>query len=298
MKEAVLENIVAFIQRRSCLWYAEHKRATLKKRLKERMTILQLPDISSYWQYLRSSETEESRLLDLITINETSFFRNPCQYDYLARWIIPEIETERGKTVIRSWGNEGKVPSARSIMKIRVLCAGCSTGEEPYSAAMTILDSLKYPNAWKIEIIAGDISDSCLKTAAEGFYENDRLKGLPQHFIKRYTVPNHSGTSVKDEVKGVIRFCRLNLDDVINGASIPGEMNSDGSFDVIFCRNVMIYFSTETQQQLVDAIFRLLTPGGYFFTGDVEPLHMYNHHFETVRESGCLIYRKAETLND
>ena len=103
---------------------------------------------------------------------------------------------------------------------------------------------------------------------------------------------------LKHEIKDLIRFCRLNLNDVINGHLLPGQNSKKDCYDIIFCRNVMIYFSSQAQQKLVDALFNLLAPGGYLFTGDVEPLHLYDHNFEAVREAGCLIYRKMETSRD
>jgi chemotaxis protein methyltransferase CheR len=256
-----------------------------------------MPDFASYWHYLRDSAQEESILLDLITINETSFFRNPGQFRYIAERIIPEVEEGRGKEVIRSWGSLNTV-TPRSIMKMRILCAGCSTGEEPYSVAMTLFDALRYPRVWDIEILAGDLSESCLKTGEAGYYEADRMKGLPIAFIDKYMEKRDKGAVVKEEIKRLIRFCRLNLNDIINGEPFPGLISGTEQFDMIFCRNVMIYFSPETQQQLVDTLSRLLIPGGYLFTGDAEPLHLYNHVFEAVREAGCLIYRKMETLKN
>jgi len=193
--------------------------------------------------------------------------------------------------------------SPRSIMNIRVLCAGCSTGEEPYSVAMALFDALKYPRAWNVEIVAGDLSESCIKMAAAGYYERERLKGIPPSYAGRYMEKHGKGAIVKDEIKRLVRFCSLNLNDIMDGEPLPGMKSGDKQFDdkqfdIIFCRNVMIYFSTEAQQQLVDTLFRLLIPGGYLFTGDAEPLHLYNHQFETVRDAGCLIYRKSEAVEN
>ncbi len=296
MNEAVLDNIADFIQERSCLLFTEHKRPMLKQRLEERLAYLGLPDLTAYWNYLRNAVHEECKLLDLITINETSFFRNTGQFRFITERIIPELETEKGKEVMRSWGSIDPVPQG-SIMKVRILCAGCSTGEEPYSVAMALFDRLRYPKAWDTEILAGDLSESCIRTASAGYYETDRLKGLPVAYANKYMERHGAGSVVKDEIKRLVRFCHMNLVDVINGVPLPGQERDNELFDIIFCRNVMIYFSPETQQQLVDTLFRLLIPGGYLFTGDAEPLHLYNHDFEPVREAGCLIYRKKETSN-
>ncbi|MCM2357079.1 MAG: protein-glutamate O-methyltransferase CheR [Geobacteraceae bacterium] len=293
MEEALLDTIAHFVQKRSRLCFREQKRSILRQRLTERLTHLGMPGLADYWGYLRNSAKEEPILLDLLTINETSFFRNPGQFRFLTERIVPTLEKTRGEEVIRSWGRAAPAPPG-SIMKLRILCAGCSTGEEPYSVAMALFATLRYPRAWDIEILAGDLSDSCIRTAAAGYYDAERLKGLPATHIDRYMERRGNGAVVKDEIKGLIRFCRLNLNDVINGGPLPGPEDGNEPFDIIFCRNVMIYFSPETQQQLVDTLFRLLVPGGYLFTGDAEPLHLYDHEFAPVPDAGCLIYRKME----
>jgi chemotaxis protein methyltransferase CheR len=297
MKEMAIDTIAQFIYQRSRLSFTGHKKAVLGQRLEERMIRLGLPDLASYWNYVKVNPQEVPLLLDLLTTNETFFFRNVKQFEYLRQRIIPLLEEERGQEVIRSWGNERQV-SPQSIMKLRILCAGCSTGEEPYSVAMTLLDALKYPKAWDIEILAGDLSESCIAHGAAGYYENARLKGLPPKYIDTYMDRTVEGATVRDEVKALIRFCCLNLGDIINGAAFPGVPHDFAGFDIIFCRNVMIYFSAEAQQQLVDALSRSLLPRGFLFTGDAEPLHLYDHELETVHEAGCLIYRKTETRKD
>ncbi len=293
----MIDTIAQYIYNRSMLSFTGHKKAVLRQRLEERMTSLELPNLAAYWDYMRQNSHEEPMLFDLLTTNETFFFRNGKQFDYLRQTIVPFIEEERGREVIRSWGQERPV-SSQSIMKLRILCAGCSTGEEPYSVAMTLLDALRYPKAWDIEILAGDISESCITFAAAGYYENTRLKGMPHSCAGKYMRRTADGATVQDEVKRLVRFCRLNLGNIINGEPFPGFPPDFAGFDIIFCRNVMIYFSVEAQQQLVDTLSRSLLPGGFLFTGDAEPLHLYDHKLEAVREAGCLIYRNAETRKD
>lgn len=297
MKETTIDILAQFIYQRSRLSFTGHKKAVLRQRLEERMTRLQLPDLAAYWDYVQANPHEEPLLFDLLTTNETVFFRNGKQFDYLRQRILPFLEGERGQDVIRSWGNDRPI-SPQSIMKLRILCAGCSTGEEPYSVAMTLLEALKYPKAWDIEILAGDLSESCIAFAVAGHYESTRLKGLPAAYLEKYMERTADGAMVKDEVKRLVRFCRLNLGNIINGEAFPGYPCDFAGFDVIFCRNVMIYFSAEAQQQLVDTLSRSLRPGGFLFTGDAEPLHLYDHDLETVREAGCLIYRKTEMRNN
>lgn len=293
MVDLHMDKIREYVRERSRLSFAGHKKAVLRQRLETRLEALHLPDFASYWEYLQRVPAETGILLDLLTTNETFFFRNPEQFRYLREKILPALELKRGLEVVRSWGQERQASSA-SIMKLRILCAGCSTGEEPYSIAMTLLDGLRYPKAWDIRIVAGDLSESCLATARRGFYEAERLAGLPAPYREKYMNECAGGATVLDAVKELVTFVPLNLNDVMNGAPLTGEMNDWGGFDIVFCRNVMIYFSPACQQTLVDTLHRLLVPGGYLFTGDAEPLHLFAHEFAIVKEAGCLIYQKME----
>lgn len=288
----MLDEIARYVCEQSRLYFPGHKLSFLKSRLETRLLELNLPDLAAYRAYLHASPAEGAALVDRLTTNETSFFRNPKQFHFLMQNIVPEWEQEKGKKVIKSWGRSVQEP-ATSIMKLRVLCAGCSTGEEPYSVAMTLLEALRYPRAWDIEILAGDISASCIRTAMTGFYEEERLRGLPQVYREKYLTQGVGGATVNTDVKKLIRFSHMNLGDIINGDSFP-RAGEDFRFDIIFCRNVMIYFSAASQQQLVNALFRALVPGGYLFTGDAEPLHLYDHEFATVHDAGCLVYKKLE----
>lgn len=296
MGDAYLDKISDFVSQRSRLCFSGHKREMLRHRLGNRLEQLGLANFAAYWHYLKQTAGEEARLLNCLTTNETFFFRNPDQFSHLRDVIIPDIERLRGIDVVRSWGGGCQVP-ASSIMKLRILSAGCSTGEEPYSIAMTLLESLRYPKAWDLEIIAGDLNESCLKTAAKGYYEKDRLKNIPDRYVDKYLQRDDDGALIREEVKNMVSFVPLNLNGLMQGESFPGAVSLSAQFDVIFCRNVMIYFSASCQQMLVDALHRLLVPGGYLFTGDAEPLHLFDHNFETIKGARCLIYKKTEMTN-
>lgn len=271
------DRIALFLREKCRLSFTGHKRTILRRRLETRLEQLNLPDFSSYWEFLLGNPAEEGHLYDLATTNETSFFRNREQFDFLRNDIIPRLAS-RSTSLPRS---------------IRILSAGCSTGEEPYSIAMTLLDALIDPAEWRLEIVAGDISESCLQVARTGYYENDRLRKLPRGYRERFMVSDAEGATVCDELKKIVRFIRLNLDDLMNSES-PAWSAGLGFFDIVFCRNVMIYFAPSCQQLLVDTLHHLLLPGGYLFTGDAEPLHLFRHEFSPVAAAGCLIYQKME----
>lgn len=297
MEEKDLTCIARFIHERTGLSFAGHKKRLLRLRLEERLIQLGISDLGAYAKRIVSDESEQTHVLELLTTNETSFFRNPRQFEYLMGRLIPALEEEKGKKVMCSWG-ESPTVSTSSSLKMRILCAGCSTGEEPYSVAMALLETLRYPRAWDIEILAGDLSESCIRAARKGFYEAEKLKGLPDNFREKFTDYIPGGINIKPDVKKLIRFSVINLNDIIQGADFPGLSTGFTGFDMIFCRNVLIYFSLASQQHLVDLLYRSLAHGGYLFTGDVEPLHLYTHNFTAVRDAGCLIYRKMETVAD
>lgn len=270
------DKITLFLRHKSRLSFAGHKRTILRRRLEARLTQLNLPDFRSYWSFLLGNPSEEANLYDLATTNETSFFRNGAQFGYLRNFIGPELEQR----------------AAETSRPIRVLSAGCSTGEEPYSIAMTMLDSFCNQGETRLEIVAGDISESCLQVARTGYYDNDRLDKLPSGYRERFMEECGEGATVSAAVKKCIRFIRMNLDDLMKPDQTVWSVG--GGFDVIFCRNVMIYFAPDCQQVLVDTLHRLLLPGGFLFTGDAEPLHLFRHEFNPVATAGCLIYQKTE----
>lgn len=295
MSEEYLEKIRGWVFERSRLHFGGHKLALLRQRLQSRMAHLGLADYRAYWERLQQAAPERHALFDLLTTNESSFFRDPGQFGHLQEVILPELEQSRGRELIRSWGSGGTV-TARKIMKLRILCAGCSRGEEPYSVAISLLEGLRYPKAWDLEIVAGDLSQSCLESARAGFYPAERLKGLPKRLLQKYFTPVDGGAVVADELRQLVTILPLNLNDLMNGEPAPGTGGEPCCFDIIFCRNVMIYFAPSCQQLLVETLYRLLVPGGYLLTGDAEPLHLFSHDFVALPDAGCLIYRKMERL--
>jgi chemotaxis protein methyltransferase CheR len=290
MDQMTIAAIADLVERRSRLSFAGRKTEQLRRRVLERMAVLGVDDPQAYRSRLQRDEGEEAALLDLLTTNETFFFRNPRQFDYLMERIVPRLESERGEQVMQGWGTHG-IFSPESRMKLRIFCAGCSTGEEPYSLAMALLRTIRYPRAWDIRICAVDLSRACLESAERGWYGDHRLRSLAPEFRRRYLEPCGEGMTVTEEVRRMVSFAPYNLGRMLDGEPLP--FGGEETFDLIFCRNVMIYFSFESQQELVAALSRRLHPGGYLFTGDGEPLHLYRHDLQAVDEAGCLIYRKA-----
>lgn len=238
---------------------SENKRPLLASRLSKRLRDLGLQTFSEYYDHLMrdSSRDEFTRMLDLISTNKTDFFREPKHFDYLRERILPELEHEK---------------------RIRIWSSACSTGEEPYTIAMTLFEHVKNPSQWDFKILASDLSTRVLAKAAAGLYDQDRFRDVPPEIIKRHFLRGrgeHLGQfKVKPHLSEIIQFRRLNLMDERFPIKTP--------LDLILCRNVMIYFDRPTQETLVNKFHRYLKPGGYLFIGHSESLQWVNHPFKAL----------------
>ena len=242
-------------------------RARLAKRVRE-------SGCSSFPDYLNYVESDKSGrefclLVDAISTNLTSFFRENQHFDYLKNVFLPGLIARK---------------QAKKDNKIRCWSAGCSTGEEPYSIAITLLDFLEGKMNWDIKILATDISTKVLSNAQEGIYDCQKvapvLPALKHKYLSSIKTEHGQLYSVKDNLKKIVCFGRLNL---------MKEWPIKGPLDFIFCRNVMIYFDKQTQQKLVSRYYDYLDKGGILFTGHSESLTGIQHSFSYIQPT---IYMK------
>ncbi|MGZ8459706.1 MAG: CheR family methyltransferase [Candidatus Deferrimicrobiaceae bacterium] len=250
------------------------KKELLRARLGK---ILRPRGIASFREYLTLVEEDRTGeeltfLLDAISTNLTSFFREGDHFRFLETTVLPHLDATR---------------KARGERKIRAWSAGCSSGEEPYSLAITLLDALGGGAGWDIRLLATDLSTKVLAMARNGLYASDRVKGVSPQVVARhfFTETGNDGRKffrVSPAVRGLITFGHLNLLE-------PYPFR--GPFDFIFCRNVMIYFDKKTQETLVNGFYRYLADGGHLFIGLSESLNGVAHSFQYVRPS---VYRKTE----
>jgi chemotaxis protein methyltransferase CheR len=227
-------------------------------------------DVSTYLrQVLAGNGTDDfHRLVDALSTNLTSFFRESHHFDYLGGQLLPALAQRR-----RSRGGS---------LRLRGWSAGCSTGEEPYTIAITVLDAMTaHGISGDFRLLATDISSKVLETAARGHYPRIRTLGVPPRQRQRFFHDlDHDTTAVTDELRNTIIFNYLNL---------QSPWPFTGIFDFIFCRNVMIYFDRPTQERLVNRFYNILAPGGMFFTGHSESLAGLEHRFRYVQPT---IYTK------
>lgn len=260
LRKKVFQEISRIIYKACGIRLVHGKEELVRSRLLKRLRTLGLPDFEAYMQYVRNkkNESELKVMIESLTTNKTSFFRESPHYEYIRTAILPLL-IKRG-TGVRIWS------------------AGCSSGEEPYSIAILLNEEVSYLNRNKFRILATDISTPILEKARKGEYEKEGLLGVPVYLQKKYFTPVLSAPvptyRVKDTIKDMVRYANLNL-----MAAWPMK----GNFDLIFCRNVMIYFDTATQQDLVRRFYEMLVPGGYFFVGHSESLIASGCKFKYVR---------------
>ncbi|MBN2106480.1 MAG: methyltransferase domain-containing protein [Deltaproteobacteria bacterium] len=242
------------------------KEAMVSARIAKRMRAIGIETHEQYLQFLLQEESgnEITHFLDVISTNVTSFFREPSHFEFLAK-------------NVENWIAKGKD-------RIRIWCAAASTGEEPYSIAMTLLDAAGGRNV-DMRILATDISTSALSRAKKGMYSSSALEGVPELYKRRFFVRQKQNNeivyTVADVLKNIIVFRRLNL------SKPPFPMT--GRLDIVFCRNVMIYFDNSVRSRLVNEIHRLLVPSGYLLTGHAEGLTSVKTELRCLEPS---IYQK------
>ncbi|HEX6965191.1 MAG TPA: protein-glutamate O-methyltransferase [Gemmatimonadaceae bacterium] len=242
------------------------KEELVRSRLAGRLRALGLDSFEAYIAYVEYDATgrELAEMVDAITTNKTSFFREPLHFDHLREQTLPMLRARGGP--VRLWS------------------AGCSSGEEPYSLAMLVRDTIPEGEWCDVRILATDISRRMLDRARAAVYEDDAVRELPADVVMRHFMVEDAHPPrtyrVRDAVRALVRIAHLNL---------MSAWPMRGPFDVIFCRNVMIYFDRATQQQLIDRFWELLAPGGELFVGHAESLTGLAHQFTYVRPA---VYRR------
>jgi chemotaxis protein methyltransferase CheR len=266
MEQRVFEKFKTLIYEKSGITLGPQKVALVSARVGKRMRTLGLAEHGDYLQrlYDDTTGTELVQLLDAISTNVTSFFRESAHFDFLGE-------------ALAQWRGQGQ-------RRFRIWSAASSTGEEPYTIAMTALEALKEP-AIDLKILATDISTRVLEVCRRGQYAHARVEPVPPALLHKYFQKQQNGHDpvyeVTEELKRLVKFGRLNL------STPPFPMT--GPLDVVFCRNVMIYFDEAVRRRLVGEVERLLKPGGFFMIGHSESLTGLTNRFRIIKPS---VYRK------
>jgi len=248
------------------------KKELVRARLSKRLRAGNFRTFSDYIKYILEDRTGEefSILIDVMSTNLTSFFREVQHFEFLQNKLLPEMLDRKQKN---------------RDFKIRTWSAGCSSGEEPYSIAITLLDSVKEQDRWNIKVLATDISTRMLQSAQTGIYDGKRIEPVSPQQKNRYLMMRKENGQKLFEVAPALRKIVF-----FNYLNLMQEWPIKGPLDFIFCRNVMIYFDKPTQQNLVSRFYDILGPGGTLFTGHSESLTGIKHKFNYVQPT---IYSKT-----
>ena len=256
------------------MYFPDEKRYYFESRFQRRMEAMGHTSFLQYYQFLKignGRREELYKLMSELTINETSFFRNAAHFTVFQNLVVPEIV---------------KMKEGQMVKRLRIWSAGCSSGEEPYTLAMILNEMRKgILKGWTFEIHATDISDSILEIAKKAVYLDNAVKNMPEYYRDKYFVHTDHTWSVVDMVKRDVRFSNLNLSDDM-------AMVFQKGFDVILCKNVLIYFSLDSKKRVLQHFFNNLNSGGYLFVGFSESLFGIANRFSLIRFPGGMMYRK------
>jgi len=257
--------IKALIYNHSGIHFSTINRSILESRLKERLKVIKMTSARKYYNLLLVNRDELNILLDSVTTNLTRFFRNYGHFKAFEKYVVEKIMDYK---------------SAKNCKYIRVWSAGCATGEEPYSIAMVLKDKL--PSNIKIQVIGSDISLKSLMTAKQGYYPENRVKDVPGYYLKRYFEKKSDGYTIKEEIRNLIQFDYHNL------KFDSGQQ----AFDIVFCRNVIIYFDSEAQKATINRLWRAMSEYSFLFIGHSESLFGMNTKFKFVKTEWTTLYAK------
>ncbi len=255
------------IRERFGIYYDDTKQFLLQSRLQTRLLKCRLNDFGAYFTYLTTSlerEKEWAELASVLSNNETYFFRERAQLDVLATQVVDE--------------------AAKTGGRLRIWSSACSTGEEPFTIAMMLAQTRKLASS-ALTIRATDLSPRALEKANTGFYRELSFRATAPEMVQKYFRPFEGGFFINDDIKRMVEFSRLNLLESRAVASM-------GTFDAIFCRNVLIYFDKPTQKRVVEAFANALRPGGYLFLGHAESIMRLTDLYEPVISPKAIYYQR------
>ncbi len=272
LEHETFEQLKQLVYQHSGIYLTENKRGFIENRLSKRLQSLSLNNYSEYLSFLISQgkqSGEIEKLINLVTITETNFFRDEAQLNALIEVVLPDLLKEKS-----------------APEKIRILSVGCATGEEVYSIIMLIDNSFsEILKSERLEIVGTDINHQALQKAYKGVYQSFSLRGIPPEYKKKYFQSKGDVYVIHPRIRKHIQFRHVSLID-------STAMLELGKFDIIFCRNVLIFFDQMAREKSVLILSELLKPGGYLFVGQAETLHGLNHSLELVLFRKSMGYKK------
>jgi len=267
LSEHELSEIRMLIEERTGIHFDASRERFFSTRVREHLQERAYARGTELLRAARKSNVEYESLLEKLLTQETSFFRYPAVFEAFEKHVLPELHVKK------FW---------RNPRTLRVWSAGCSTGEEPYSIAITVLDTLSFADAWEVEILATDIGRQALKTAERGVYSGRSISSVNDRQLAAHFSPVNGSHQVKSRLRKIVSFAQMNL-------ASPVYV---GHMDLIFCMNVLIYFSEQRRRALVQRFYDALEPGGYLFLGHSESISKMPVKFQAIVLGDCIMYRK------
>jgi chemotaxis protein methyltransferase CheR len=253
------------------IFLGDGKKYLVESRLVGHLADKGFTSFEEYYQYLKRSGdcAEEESFFDAMTTNETYFFRDSPQLDFFEKLVVPMIKSENA-----------------AGRKFRIWSAGCSSGEEPYTLAVMVKTALPGITMQQLEIIGTDLSKTCLGLAKAGIYSAYSIRNMPEAALARFFLKKTNEYCISREIRELVRLDKLNLSDQLS-------LNRMRGFNLIFCKNVFIYFSDEVRMKIAGSFNKALLPGGMLVLGPSEYLKDCNHLFAPQKHGQCVYYRKV-----
>ncbi|MBV7273373.1 protein-glutamate O-methyltransferase CheR [Clostridium sp. PL3] len=270
--DELYEDYVKYVFKKTGLNYGVNKKYFVEKRIKNRMADLNIEDFKEYYNLIRFSEDESEfyKLVNDLTVNETYFFRDFPQFQNFAEEILPIIIKDKQK---------------RGDYNLRIWSAACSTGEEPYTLAIILLEMLEEPEKWNIEIVASDINELVIEAAKVGIYDERAVREVPPEYLYKYFTKIEDKYLINLKLRKSVKFKKLNLFDF-------EEMELMTNYDFIFCRNVLIYFNNRSRKMVVDSFYNSLNSGGFIFLGHSESIGRISAAYKAQKIGSIIVYSK------
>ncbi|HBF87316.1 MAG TPA: chemotaxis protein CheR [Bacteroidales bacterium] len=270
MSNSTFDKFSKFIKDELGIKMPLEKKIMLESRLQKRLKALNFDSFDEYYNYVFSNngkETELIHMMDIVTTNKTDFFREPAHFEFMQEYAIPEFSNKYGNRPMKIWS------------------AGCSSGEEPYTIAMVLNEAVERNQLYDFQILGTDISVGILQKAFDATYQFSRVEPIPNTLLKKYFLkhkdPNNKIVRVIPQIRKKTTYQRLNFMD--------NTYNIQETFDIVFCRNVLIYFDRETQEKVINRLCTKLKTGGYFFLGHSESLSGFDVPLQNIKPT---VFRK------
>ena len=272
LSDELFDKFIKLIYKQTGIFYETNKKYYVQKRIEKRTELLEMDTPNEYYMMLKfaNDSSEFYRLINDLTVNETYFFRDFPQLRNFAEDVLPLFTKKK----------DGR-------KKIKIWCAACSTGEEPYTLSIILQEMLEKPEEWEIQILASDINTEVLQSAKIGIYESRAVKDVPPEYLEKYFTRRRDKHLINLKVRNSVTFRQINLMDEKVMSNITG-------CDFIFCRNCLIYFDGESRKSVLSSFYESLNPGGFIFLGHSESVGRISSAFKVQRIGDTSIYTRPK----